>query len=92
MMDAHPLIVDRNLRCRRQSALPAVNENAERLKHRDLGIPASATDDIDYQHARYYSQLLGRYLSPDPIRHANVTSLNSTNRTRLPARSPWEFK
>lgn len=49
----------------------AINQDTERLKftghERDLGITWSAADDIDYQHARYYSQLLGRYLSPDPI-------------------------
>lgn len=48
-----------------------VNQDAERLKftghERDLGTPANAADDIDFQHARYYSQLLERYLSTDPI-------------------------
>lgn len=49
----------------------AFNQDAERLKftahERDLGSLASAADDIDYMHARFYQPQVGRFLGFDPI-------------------------
>jgi RHS repeat-associated protein len=44
-------------------------QDSERMKftghERDLGDPSSPADDLDYMHARHYSMLTGRFLSPD---------------------------
>jgi RHS repeat-associated protein len=48
----------------------AFNQDTERLKftghERDLGNLASAADDIDYMHARFYQPQVGRFLAFDP--------------------------
>jgi RHS repeat-associated protein len=49
----------------------AFNQDTERLKftghERDLGNLASAADDIDYMHARFYQPQVGRFLGVDPV-------------------------
>ena len=66
----------------------------ERMKftghERDNMTTASAADDIDYLHARYYVALVGRFTSPDPAR-GGTKAPQSWNRYSYTRNRPLNF-
>jgi RHS repeat-associated protein len=57
--------------------------DAERMRfaghERDTRATLSQTDDLDYMHARYYSPVVGRFLSVDPSRSFTIFGPQSFN-------------
>ncbi|MHB8799137.1 MAG: RHS repeat-associated core domain-containing protein [Thermoanaerobaculia bacterium] len=69
--------------------------DAERMRfaghERDTRGTLSQTDDLDYMHARYYSPVVGRFLSIDPGRDWNAREPQSWNLFSYARNSPTTF-
>ena len=69
-------------------------QDPERMRftghERDLADLGSTMDDLDYMHARYYSPILGRFMSVDPVAGKNGDS-QSWNRYAYGRNNPLAF-
>ena len=69
--------------------------DAERMRfaghERDTRGTLSQTDDLDYMHARYYSPVVGRFLSIDPGRDWNAREPQSWNLFAYARNNPATF-
>jgi RHS repeat-associated protein len=69
-------------------------QDTERMKfaghERDLANTTSAADDLDYMHARFYSPLVGRFLSFDPL-GGNPSWPGTWNRYAYALGSPLKY-
>lgn len=52
---------------------------------------SSVAPSLDYMHARYYSGALGRFMSVDPARSADLSSPQSWNLYTYALNNPWKF-
>ena len=69
--------------------------DAERMRfaghERDTRGTLSQTDDLDYMHARYYSPVVGRFLSIDPGRDWNAREPQSWNLFSYARNNPLKY-
>jgi len=72
------------------------NQDSERMKftghERDFYDPAGDGDDLDYQHARYYTLTIGRFLGVDPLpRRKALASPQALNGYAYTLNNPLAF-